>query len=99
MKILCILPAEKNLSDGMAGINGRKNVSRKNLSSLRAAERGKSGLMRWFHITRADIEPKIREVLELRGAETVRAVLMLDNLVIDHPDGTRLTVSELRVCA
>ena len=52
--------------------------------------------MRWFRITRADIKPKIREVLELRGAETVRAVLTLDNLVIDHPDGTRLTVSELR---
>jgi len=52
--------------------------------------------MRWFRITRADIKPKIREVLELRGAETVRAILPLDSLVIDHPDGTRFPVCDLR---
>ncbi len=31
--------------------------------------------MRWFRITRADITPKIREVLELRGGELRQPML------------------------
>lgn len=52
--------------------------------------------MRWFRVTRARIDPEIREIFEQRGADTLRAVLPLDNLTMSKPDGTLLNVYQLR---
>jgi hypothetical protein len=52
--------------------------------------------MRWFRITKANIDPKIRELFESRGVETIRAILPVPDLVIEHQDGTRFNVFDIR---
>jgi hypothetical protein len=51
--------------------------------------------MRWFRITRAEIKPEIRELLEQYGPETLRALLPMPGSVLER-EGRRLTVADVR---
>src|SRR5947207_1129437 len=52
--------------------------------------------MKWFSITKADIDPDIRRVFEERGRETVRTLLPNEGLEMTLPDGKTLRVYDLR---
>jgi hypothetical protein len=51
--------------------------------------------MRWFRITRAEIEHETRELLELYGPDTLRALLP-GNAVLETVKGERVTIDQVR---
>lgn len=61
-----------------------------------AAEGGKSSVMRWFRINRAEIDPELRELFEERGLDTVRLYVAIPDWTMRKRDGTVVPRHELR---